>query len=52
MTIVLKTNVGYSELHNITLIKRSYKDNCDHVAIDRFNHEFHFSDIQIETIRS
>ena len=52
MTVILKDNKGYHELHNITFIKKSYKDNCDFCATDTFNHQFHFSHLQIEAIRS
>lgn len=52
MTVVLKVKDGkLTSLHNIVLVKRSKIDNCDHCAIDTFNREFHFSDIQIECIR-
>ena len=52
MTVVLKVKNG--ELHsiyNVVSIRRSKRKNCDFYAIDTFNHDFHFSSIQLICIR-
>jgi hypothetical protein len=51
MTVVLKDNKGYHELHNITFVGKSSKKDCDYCAVDTFKHEFHFSHLQLIAIR-